>query len=290
MVVRDRDATTLWSRRGTDLTGRFPDVVDVAAAQVPAGTVLDGEVVVWVDDRLEFAQLQKRMAGAPATVARLARRLPASYVAFDVLAHDGVDLRGRPYLERRQLLEQLAVGWSPPMNLTPTTTDPAVAAQWFDELGVAGIEGLVIKGAAQRYAPGRRDWLKVKHRTSVEVICAAVIGPLRRPAIVVAGLVLDGELRIVGRTVPLSVTGSKELGTQLVAAAEREHPWPARVTSAAVNGWGGTSDPVDLTLVQPIVVEVTADAAWSGRSFRHVLRHIRARPDVDVDDVMPPPR
>jgi hypothetical protein len=45
---------------------------------------------------------------------------------------------------------------------------------------------------------------------------------------------------------------------------------------------------VQLTLVQPFVIEVSADVAVSGRSFRHAVRFIRARPELDVDDVEPP--
>jgi ATP-dependent DNA ligase len=69
------------------------------------------------------------------------------------------------------------------MNLSPATTNPAVAAQWFDELTVAGVEGLVVKGAAQHYEPGRRRWVKVKNRDAMDVIGAAVLGPLTRPTV-----------------------------------------------------------------------------------------------------------
>src|SRR5687767_12791346 len=118
---------------------------------MPAGTVLVGEVVVWFDDRLDFEQLQRRVTTSPTSIARVARARPASYVAFDVLTHAGTDLRRRPLHQRREVLEDLAASWSPPMNLSPVTTDPAVAAQWSDELTVGGVEGLVVKGASQHY-------------------------------------------------------------------------------------------------------------------------------------------
>lgn len=53
-IVRDADSAALWSRHGKDLTHRFPDVAAAAAQQVPPGTVLDGEVVAWVGDRLDL--------------------------------------------------------------------------------------------------------------------------------------------------------------------------------------------------------------------------------------------
>lgn len=285
-AVRDA-TTTLWSRQGKDLTARFPDVAAAVHEQVPAGTVLDGEVVAWVGDRLDFSVLQRRMAGSAASVARAAHRWPASYVAFDVLADAGTDTRALPYAERRGRLLELAAGWSPPMNVTPATDNVDVARGWFTELAVAGVEGLVAKGGGQPYRAGRQ-WVKVKHRDTLDVVCAAVIGPLQAPTIVVAGLPVGGRLRIVGRTVLLSAPAARVLATVLHPARGGHHPWPARVASATVNGFGRDTEPVDLTLVEPVVVEVSADVAWSGTSFRHPLRFVRIRPDVAPSDVVTP--
>ena len=123
---------------------------------------------------------------------------------------------------------------------------------------------------------------------AVNLVCAAVIGPPTRPTVGVAGSPLDDELVMVGRTVPLSATASKALGAQLVAADHDTHPWPARTTSGAVTGWNANKEPVDLTLVEPVVVEVSADAAWSGRAYRHPLRFLRVRPELHPDEVCAP--
>ncbi|WP_236831772.1 hypothetical protein [Blastococcus sp. KM273128] len=157
VVVRDRGATRLWSKQGRDLTDRFPDVAAAALAQVPAGTVLDGEVVIWHGDRLDFGLLQQRMVASAGRIAAQVAAAPASYVAFDLLAAGGEDLRSRTFTRRRAALEQLAARWAPPMQLSPVTADPAEARQWFDDFRPAGVEGLVVKGAASRYAPGRRE-------------------------------------------------------------------------------------------------------------------------------------
>jgi hypothetical protein len=286
--VVDDAGVTLWSRRGSELTAAFPDIAAAVGEQVEAGTVLDGEVVVWAGDRLDFSALQRRVA-SPRSVARLARERPASLVVFDLLAHAGVDQRARPLRERRALLEQVAAGWRPPINLSPWTDEQHVAAGWFRDLAVAGVEGLVAKGAGQPYRGDRRDWIKVKQRSVLDVVCAAVIGPVNRPNIVVAGLPIDDELRIVGRTVPLSAFASRTLAGEIRAHADGVHPWPEVVTSAMVNGFGGSRDPVTLTRIEPVVVEVSADVAWSGRSFRHPLRFVRVRPDLHPDEVSPPP-
>lgn len=285
-AVRD-GKTALWSRQGKDLTARFPDVVAAVHEQVPEGTVLDGEVVAWVEDRLDFSALQRRMAGSAASVARAARRWPASYVAFDVLAERGVDTRPMPYTARRELLLEMAHEWTPPMNVTPATDNVAVARGWFTELVVAGVEGLVAKAGADPYRPGR-GWVKIKHRSTTDVVCAAVLGPVTAPTAVVAGLPIGDRLRIVGRTVTLPAAASRALASHLRLAEAGHHPWPARVRSATVSGFGGAAEPVDLTLVEPVVVEVSADVAWSGSSFRHPLRFLRARPDLDPADVAAP--
>src|SRR3954467_1040005 len=89
VVVRTGTSTRVWSKQGRNLTDRFPDVVAAAVAQVPAGTVLDGEVVVWNGSRLDFGLLQQHMATSPGRIAALVAAAPASYVAFDLLAAGG---------------------------------------------------------------------------------------------------------------------------------------------------------------------------------------------------------
>jgi ATP-dependent DNA ligase len=89
VVVRTEQDVRLWSRNGTDLTARFPDIAAAATAQVPEGAVVDGEVVIWCQDHLSFDHLQRRLVSGVNRVAGLARRHPASYVAFDLLARGG---------------------------------------------------------------------------------------------------------------------------------------------------------------------------------------------------------
>ena len=82
----------------------------------------------------------------------------------------------------------------------------------------AGVEGLVAKGAGTRYAPGRREWLKVKSWETTEVLAGGVIGSLERPGQLVAGRYRDGELVVVGRTSPLSPAQAAELAAVLTPA------------------------------------------------------------------------
>ncbi|MFI9781383.1 hypothetical protein ACIHCV_43430 [Streptomyces sp. NPDC051956] len=64
----------------------------------------------------------------------LAALLPASYAVFDVLAYDGQDVRGHPYIERRDLLLDLLHDVPPPIQAVPATDDPEVAQLWYDTL------------------------------------------------------------------------------------------------------------------------------------------------------------
>jgi ATP-dependent DNA ligase len=252
-VVHDDDGVRLWSRNRTDLTSRFPDVAAAASEHVDVGTVLDGEVVVWNGARLDFDLLQRRLVTAAARVPALAREHPASFV--------------------------------PPLQLSPYTRELVEARRWFQEYRPAGIEGLVVKGAATTYTPGKRGWVKVKSRETREVIVGAVIGSLTAPDAIVAGLVDgDDQLIIVGRSTPLSVAQARSLAPVL-RAPTGPHPWPDKIASG---GFGGGRDKVAITHVDPVVVvEVTADTALQAGRFRHPLRFVRHRPDLQPGDLPP---
>lgn len=286
LVTCDREGARIWSRRGTDLSATFPELTAAVADQVSPGTVLDGELVAWQDGRLAFELLQQRMSRSPRAAAAAARAHPASLVLFDVLEAGGEDVRARAFDDRRALLVDLAKTWKPPLNLSPVTADAEEARGWFEAYAPAGIEGLVVKGGAQPYRADR-IWLKVKRRSVVDVVAGAVTGSLTQPREIVAGLLVDGELRIVGRTTALSPAARRGLATQLRPPAG-EHPWPASISPGALGRWGGRTEPVDVTLVDPFVVEVSADAAWSGTSYRHPLRFVRSRPDVPIAEARPP--
>jgi hypothetical protein len=285
-VVTD-SGVTIWSRQGKDLTRWFPDLATAFSEQVPPGCVIDGEALTWTGDRLDFTTLQARLTTGKRAFPAFVREHPASFAAFDLLAAAGQDTRGLALSGRRALLEELAAGWAPPLNISPTTSDYATALEWFEEFPPTGIEGLVIKGAGQRYEGGVRQWLKVKHRDEIDVVCAAVLGRRDAPSAVVAGLPLFGRLWIVGSTSALGKSASKALALHL-HAPRKDHPWPEEISPTVLDRFTSRKDPIRLTRVEPLVVEVSADVAWSGRSFRHPLRYLRARPELDPASVQFP--
>jgi len=280
VIVTTAAGSRLWTRQGTDLTDRFPEIAAAASSALPAGSVVDGELVVFDGTRLSFSLLQQRMTRTPTQVRRLSAAHPASFVAFDLLAAGGTDLRPLPFTERRSALEQVGA-WAPPLQLSPTTTDPEVAGAWMRDYRLAGLEGIVVKAADGAYHPGARDWLKVKSRDTHEVIVGAITGTVDHPLTVIAGLRRGGDLVVVGRTVPLSTTQSAELGAVL-APAGSDHPWPAQIRPGRFGGRSTTPT----TRVDPVVVaEVSADSARENDVWRHGLRYLRHRPDLTPADL-----
>jgi ATP-dependent DNA ligase len=271
----------LWSRNGKDFTTKFPDVQKALARQVEVDCVLDGELVVWNGERLDFDALQQRMVNTVATVrTRLAPTQPASFIVFDVLAVDSVDIRPMRWTSRRRRLESIAENWQPPLQLSPATNDPAEAREWLEAFKAAGVEGLVVKGASTRYHPGRREWVKVKERDTVEAIVGAVTGTLERPEVLVVGRYRGKELEVVGRTVKLSDEQSAAIGRLLKPGGAR-HPWPDEISTH----WGRGSKTPMVKVRPAVVVEVAADAALQAGHYRHPLRLVRHRSDLEPADV-----
>ncbi|MEU6840591.1 ATP-dependent DNA ligase [Streptomyces sp. NPDC046716] len=219
VVFRDEDGVVLQARSGRTVTRAFPDLVDAALA-LPAGTVLDGEVVVWHDGRTDFAAVQRRAAAASAGRARgLARELPASYAAFDVLGDGGRDLRGLPYRERRERLVGLLGPLGPPLQAVPATTDRGTALVWYEALVATGVEGLVAKRLDGVYRGGRRAWLKIRHSDTKDAVVVGFTGAAGAPRALVVVVAGDGEPVL---SVPLAAGVRGEAGRVVGVAGSGE--------------------------------------------------------------------
>src|SRR5690606_9765578 len=101
IVFRDGSDVYIQSRDLKPFDRYFPELHDALVAHLPPGCVLDGEIVVMTPSGLDFDALQMRIHPAASRVEKLAREIPASFVAFDALAAEGRDLRGTPQTERR---------------------------------------------------------------------------------------------------------------------------------------------------------------------------------------------
>src|SRR3954447_6324424 len=131
LVFREGKEIYLQSRELKPLDRYFPELHDPLAREIPERCVLDGEIVIAGPDGLAFEALLLRIHPAASRVKLLASQTPASYVAFDLLALDGEDLREAPQARRRERLERALAKVQPPLYLTPATRDRTVAQDWF---------------------------------------------------------------------------------------------------------------------------------------------------------------
>jgi DNA ligase-1 len=153
-IVRRGGRAWLWSRGEELVTDRFPEI-EALARQLPDGTVIDGEILVWQRDRPgAFALLQQRIDRKNVTKGVLAAA-PVSFMAYDLLEQDGTDVRALPQQERRARLEALVAGTG--LLLSPLET----AASWLDlaklreQSRERGVEGFMLKHLSSAYGTGR---------------------------------------------------------------------------------------------------------------------------------------
>jgi DNA ligase-1 len=192
-LVRRDGNTWLWSRGEELLAGRFPEL-EVAATRIADGTVLDGEILPWLPDTpapMPFAQLQRRIQRK--TVSRgLLAEVPVVFVAYDLLEHEGRDIRDEPLQHRRAILDDLVASLPGTFRISPLVEGET----WEQVTSVRsaardlGSEGLMIKRADGAYLAGRKrgGWWKwkVDPYTVDAVLTAAQGGSGRR-----AGLFTD---------------------------------------------------------------------------------------------------
>src|SRR3954468_5418683 len=107
IVFRGDSDVFIQSRDLRPLDRYFPDLHDVFLDRLPPGSVVDGEIVIATSSGLDFDALQLRLHPAASRVDKLAEATPSSFVAFDLLAVGGQDIRSRSHEERRQRLEVL---------------------------------------------------------------------------------------------------------------------------------------------------------------------------------------
>lgn len=299
LVFRDGDEIELTSRNTKPLTRYFPEVVAAMQEQLPERCVLDGELFVAVDDRLEFEVLQERIHPAASRIAMLSEKTPAGFVAFDLLALGDTSFADRPFAERRAALEEALAGLGGPCYLTRTTTDAGVAEQWFTQFEGAGLDGVVAKPLGAPYSPNGRTMLKIKHERTADVVLAGYrehkTSTPQRPLIgsLLLGLHTADGLQHVGVSASFTAKRRAELYDELQALVVpiAEHPWghwqefltanPDRVPGTQ-SRWSQGKD-LSFTPLRPErVLEVKYDH-MEGRRFRHTAHFKRWRPDRDPE-------
>jgi ATP-dependent DNA ligase len=298
LVFRDGDEILIQSRDLRPLNRYFPELAEPLAAALPDRCVMDGEVVIAGPEGLDFDALLLRIHPAESRVKLLVSRTPASYVAWDLLAFDDRDLRATPQGERRALLERALRHVRPPIHLTPATTDPDRAADWFRRFEGAGFDGVVAKRLADPYLPGKRGWVKVKHVRTADCVVAGFRWHKNGQGTLVGSLLLGlfddaGRLNHVGITATFTTEQRRRLVEELAPLRENAmagHPWAEWVEWEAAARAAGQRVPGNVSrwnrdrnlswepLRPERVCEVTYDHLQGDR-FRHATTFRRWRPD-----------
>jgi ATP-dependent DNA ligase len=294
IVFRGASDAFIQSRDLRPLDRYFPEVHDAVVSRLPDGCVVDGEIVIATPHGLDFDALQLRLHPAASRVTRLAKETPASFVAFDLLAVGGRDVRGAAQSERRAQLEHLLAGVEPPVHLTPMTRSPAVAAEWLARFEGAGLDGVVAKPADGIYQSGKRAMIKVKHARTADCVVAGfrwhksggdTVGSL------LLGLYDDrGTLHHVGVTSSFTMAMRKQLAAELAPLREHaleSHPWREWAQAGpddmvrmpgAQSRWSAGKD----LSWEPLRIERVCEVKYDhlqGDRFRHAAIFLRWRPD-----------
>jgi len=292
IVFRSADGVYIQSRDARPLDRYFPELHEALLNRLPENCVVDGEIVIATARGLEFDTLQLRLHPAVSRVEKLAKEIPASFVAFDVLALAERTLMSAPQALRRTALEELLAKVKPPVHLTPATRDRAVALDWLMRFEGAGLDGVIAKLASGTYLPGKRAMIKVKHVRSADCVVAGfrwhksgrdAVGSL------LLGLYDDGGvLQHVGVTSSFTMAMRRQLVQELAPLridAMREHPWrewagaaaASRRMPGAQSRWSAGKDPWEPLRIER-VCEVRYDH-MQGDRFRHAAVFLRWRPD-----------
>jgi|1048.fasta_scaffold01504_3 DNA ligase-1 len=185
-LIRRAGQSFLWSRGEELINAAFPELV-AAAAALPNGTVLDGEILVWTADAQQpapFAQLQRRL-GRKAPGKKLLADCPATFVVYDLLEQGGEDRRQAPLSQRRAALEAL-IQQVPQTTPTPTAgllrLSPRLALGSWERLeplrqqaAAASAEGLMLKALASPYLAGRKRGHWWKHKRDPYTLDAVLL-------------------------------------------------------------------------------------------------------------------
>jgi ATP-dependent DNA ligase len=294
IVFRGSSEVFIQSRDLRPLDRYFPEVHEVCLAQLPAGCIVDGEIVIATPHGLDFDALQLRLHPAASRVNKLAKETPAAFVAFDLLAADGEDFRAAPQGERRTRLEALFAGIQPPLYVSPVTRDREVATDWLHRFEGAGLDGVIAKPIAAPYQTGKRSMFKIKHARTADCVVAGfrwhksghdAVGSL------LLGLYDEqGTLHHVGVTSSFTMATRKQLVAELAPLREHaldSHPWRAwadwagHETTRMPGGQSRWSAGKDLSW-EPLRIERVCEVKYDhlqGRRFRHAATFLRWRLD-----------
>jgi ATP-dependent DNA ligase len=276
---RDGGLAEMISRSGKPLGRYFPEVLEMLEQVKERKFIVDGELIIPMNDRLDFEALQMRLHPAESRVRKLAKETPALFMLFDALQIGADSLADKPLSVRRKALERFYRKDSVDgLLLSPVTTDREIAVGWLKRSGGA-LDGVVAKRLDQPYRFGERAMAKVKQLRTAD----CVVGGFRyaEKKCEVGSLLLglydeEGLLHHVGFTSGIPSKDRPALTERLKALIQapgftgNAPGGPSRWNTERTGQW----EP----LKPKLVVEVRYDQV-TGRRFRHGTALLRWRPD-----------
>jgi bifunctional non-homologous end joining protein LigD len=256
-------------RNLNDVTGQWPELRRLNRALHAHEAVVDGEIVAFDEaGKPSFQRLQRRMhLSSESQIQRMAKSVPATFVAFDLLYLDGHSLLDVPYEERRERLEELD------LNGPHWRTPPSYKGEGAPLLQATrdqGLEGVVAKRLDSPYCPGKRSsyWVKVKNKQQETFVVGGYLPGKRKVGAVLLGRRdEDGTLRYVGR----AGSGLRESDIERVKAAAVIDHSPFE---------GDPAPPRGSVFVQP---ELTIDTEYTDFTTEGVMRHPTVKGELTVE-------
>jgi ATP-dependent DNA ligase len=275
LVFFDGGSIYLQSRDLKPLGRYFPELEAGLPRALPGPMVLDGEIVIARDEALDFEALQMRIHPAESRVRMLSEQTPAAFVAFDLLALGDEDLRATPFSERHKRLAKALAKAEPPVYVTPSTPDAALAQDWFERFEGAGLDGVIAKRLDEPYKPGMRALVKIKHLRTVDCVVGGYRWNRGEEGRSVGSLLLGlfddkGVFHHVGHTSSFKAQEKRDLVSFLepYVSDDGGDGFGKGRTPGEPSRWTGDRDMSWVRLRPELVCEVTFDYL-QGNRFRH---------------------
>jgi ATP-dependent DNA ligase len=287
LAFRDGGEVELISKSGHKLARYFPEMVAALLGLRAKRFVVDGELVIAAQRRLDFDALLQRIHPAESRIQKLSVETPATFLVFDLLVNEkGKDFTSVDLVGRRRELERFAKaffgkgGRAERVRLSPVTDRFEVAKKWFKRMA-GPLDGVIAKRTDLPYDAGKRGGMvKIKNlRTADCVVGGFRYGTKTKE---VASLLLglydaEGLLNHVGFTSGLSGMDKKKLTKELEGLEEK--PGFTGTAPGGPSRWSKMGRSADWHPLKPVlVVEVQYDH-FSGHRFRHGTRLLRWRPE-----------
>ena len=265
---RDGSGVRLLSRTDRDMSGGYPELVAALEAQPAGDFVIDGEVVA-LDSRgvTSFQRLQRRGK----------QRVAIYLYVFDLLRHEGADLRTLALRERKAALRK-ALRFEDPIRYTPHRNRDG--ERLFEEACRKGLEGIIAKRADSRYTATRsRDWLKLKCHAEQELVIGGYTAPQGSRTdfgALLVGYYEDGRLRYAGKVgTGFDRSTLAELGSQLRARERPDSPFADAEPIPRATHW-----------VEPELVAQIGFSEWTRDGRLRHPRYLGLRDDKPAREVV----